>query len=109
VVPSAGRTSSDGGKGSLIYQDATHLHGPLGLVLTPGGNPITANGDAVNAGGTQNGLVEFTQKGTFVSEFQLDSGAPGGAFGIAISLQGDGVRFAAVDDDANTLNIWAVR
>jgi hypothetical protein len=104
-------TQKDNGTGRVIYQDNTHLHGPLGLVLAPNGNLITANGDAVNPGpnGTQNLLVEFTPAGQFVSEFQVDSGNGGGAFGLAITFGFDGVRFAAVDDDANTLEIWQLR
>jgi hypothetical protein len=109
VIPFAGVTTKDEGKGLPVYTDNTHLHGPLGLVLAPNGHLITANGDAVNPGGTQNALVEFTQFGQFVAQFQVDSGAPGGAFGLAASsgLHGD-FRFAAVDDDQNTLNIWDV-
>src|SRR5208337_488802 len=37
------RTSSDG-TGSVVYQDNAHLRGPLGLVLAPNGDLITANG-----------------------------------------------------------------
>jgi hypothetical protein len=37
----------DGGMGRLIYQDNTHLHGPLALALAPNGDLVTANGDAV--------------------------------------------------------------
>jgi len=44
---------------------------------------ITANGDAINPGGTQNALVEFTPQGQFVAEFQVDPGPGGGAFGLA--------------------------
>lgn len=101
-------TNRDNGTGKLIYQDSTHLHGPLGLALTPNGHLITANGDAVNPGpaGTQNLLVEFTPAGQFVSQFQVDPGPGGGAFGLAITFGFEGVRFAAVDDDANTLEIF---
>jgi hypothetical protein len=108
AIPNPLFTNKDNGTGKLIYQDSTHLHGPLGLALAPNGDLITANGDAVNPGpnGTQNMLVEFTPTGQFVSQFQVDPGAPGGAFGLAISLGLNGIRFAAVDDDANTLEIF---
>jgi hypothetical protein len=101
-------TNKDNGTGKVIYQDSTHLHGPLGLVLAPNGHLITANGDAVNPGpaGTQNLLVEFTPSGQFVSQFQVDPGPGGGAFGLAIGFGFEGFRFAAVDDDANTLEIF---
>jgi predicted RNA methylase len=53
--------------------------------------------------------VEFTRQGQFVANFQVDSGAGGGAFGIAVTGSEGRLRFAAVDDDQNTLNIWTVR
>lgn len=72
------------GKGTLIYQDSTHLHGPLALVLAPNGNLITANGDAVNPDSSHfSELTQFTRTGKFVSQFQVDSQI-GGAFGAAI-------------------------
>jgi hypothetical protein len=100
---------TDGGKGQVIYHDQTHLHGPLGLVLAPNGDLITANGDAVNAGGTQNALVEFTKNGVFLAQYQLDSGAPGGAFGIGIGTVNGKLTFAAADDVTNVLDVWTIR
>ena len=104
-------TNQDQGTGAVVYQDDMHLHGPVGLALAPNGHLIVANGDAQNPGppGTQNLLIEFTREGKFVAQFQVDSGNPGGAFGVAIAAGEDGLRFAAVDDDANTLDIWKVR
>ena len=102
------RTGS-AGTGFLVFADPIHLHGPLGLTLAPNGNLITANGDGVNAGGTQNDLVEFTEEGNLVATYQLDGGNPGAAFGIASAISQGSVRFAAVDDDLNTLTIWTVR
>jgi DNA-binding beta-propeller fold protein YncE len=107
-IPFAALTNQDANKGVLIYRDSTRLHGPLGLALAPNGDLITANGDAVFAGGTQNALVEFTPFGRFVAQYQLDSGPAGGAFGIAISSDPFDIRIAAVDDDQNTLDIWNV-
>jgi hypothetical protein len=49
----------------------------------PNGHLITTNGDAVNAIGTQNELVEFTEQGRLVAMYQLDPGAAGAAFGVA--------------------------
>lgn len=108
AVANARSRNTDAGTGRIAYQDDAHLHGPLGLSLAPNGNLIAANGDAVNPGGTQNALVEFTRDGVFVSQFQIDPGAAGGAFGIALDREGNVVRFAAVDDDQNTLNVWNV-
>lgn len=111
ALSDAASRSSSAGQGFVVYADQKQLHGPLGLVLGSNGNLITANGDAVNAGGTQNDLVEFTPQGFLVAEYQMDAGAPGGAFGVAISsaqaFPGLGsVRFASVDDDLNTVTIW---
>ena len=66
---------SGSGVGIVLYQDNAHLHGPPGLVLASNGHLITANGDAVNAGGTPSALVEFTLQGKFVAQVQLDMGA----------------------------------
>jgi DNA-binding beta-propeller fold protein YncE len=109
AISRASVTNQDVKQGQLIYQDSARLHGPLGLVLAPNGDLITANGDAINAGGTQNALVEFTQEGKFVAQFQIDSGAPGAAFGIALSSNPFNPIFAAVDDDQNQLDIWNVK
>jgi DNA-binding beta-propeller fold protein YncE len=69
AIADAGDRTSDGGTGFVVFADQQHLHGPLGLVLTPKGNLITANGDAVFAGGTQNDLVEFTPHGNLFATY----------------------------------------
>jgi hypothetical protein len=107
IGDAAARTSS-GGTGFLVFEDKKNLHGPLGLALAPNGNLITANGDAVFAGGTPNDLVEFTQDGSLVATHQLDGGAPGGAFGIAITSSSGTTSVAAVDDDLNALTLWTL-
>jgi hypothetical protein len=109
AIDHARAASKDSGTGRVVYTDNVHLHGPLGLALAPNGDLITANGDAVNAGGMQNELVEFTIGGQFVAQFQVDSGAAGGAFGLAFGRSDGEVRFAAVDDVQNTLDIWTLR
>jgi hypothetical protein len=106
AIGDAGDRSSSAGTGLMVFEDQTHLHGPLGLVLAPNGDLIAANGDAVNPGGTPNELVEFTPQGRLIAEYQMDAGAPGGAFGIASVVSQDSVRFASVDDDLNTVTIW---
>jgi uncharacterized protein (TIGR03118 family) len=106
AVSNAGSRTSDGGIGNLVYKDPFHLRGPLGLVLAPNGDLITANGDAVNPSATQTSeLVEFTPGGKFVGEFSVDPSA-GGAFGLAVSSTGGFLRLAAVDDNTNSLDIW---
>ena len=106
AIPGARTTARDNGKGTLVYRDSERLHGPLGLVFAPNGDLIAANGDTVNPGGAPNQLVEFTPQGRFVAQFQIDFGAPGAAFGIALGGSGQNIRFAAVDDDTSTLNVW---
>jgi DNA-binding beta-propeller fold protein YncE len=108
AIPNAAITQHDHGTGKLIVQNDPHLHGPLGLVLAPNGDLIVANGDAIMADANQpNELVEFTRKGQFVGQFQLDPGPnSGAAFGIALSTQDGQLRFAAVDDNTNTLHVW---
>jgi hypothetical protein len=108
AIPDARKRTSDAGMGSLIYQDNAHLHGPLALTLTPNGDLITSNGDAVNPDPSQpSELVEFTPQGQFVAELSVDP-APGSAFGLALEASGHQIRFAAVDDGTNNLDIWTI-
>ena len=79
------------------------LTDPLGLVLAPNGDILTANGGDGN-------LVETTPLGSEVAVKMLDtSPAPPGPngngtlFGIAVTGGQDGVEF--VDDGTNTLNL----
>jgi hypothetical protein len=100
--------TTDAGMGSLVYQDNAHLRGPLALTLTPNGDLITSNGDAINPDPTQpSELVEFTTKGQFVAERSVDSSS-GAAFGLALEASPDQIHFAAVDDALNTLDIWTI-
>jgi hypothetical protein len=97
------------GKGVLVFQDNAHLRGPLGLVLEPDGNLITANGDAFNTDTSQpSELVEFTPGGKFLDEFSLNSNL-GAAFGLAVTTVDGKIRFAAVNDATNQLDVWTVR
>jgi len=107
AIPSARKRATDAGMGDLISNDSAHLHGPLGLALAPNGDLLTSNGDAVNPDPNQlNEIVEFTATGQFVAEIQVDTtGTAGGAFGIALAKFGHTVKFAAVDDNFNSLEI----
>jgi uncharacterized protein (TIGR03118 family) len=106
AIDNAAGRASDAGMGTLVYQDAAHLRGPLGLVLAPNGDLIAANGDAVNPDPTQpSELVEFTPQGKFVGQFSIDA-SQGAAFGIAVSNVDGLLRFAAVEDATNSLDIW---
>jgi hypothetical protein len=109
AVADASDTPLDHGKGAVVVRDATHLHGPLGLVRAQNGDLISAQGDAVNPDANQpSEIVEFAADGRFVAEFSVDS-APGSAFGLALQQFGDGFRFAAVDDGVNQLDVWQVK
>jgi hypothetical protein len=107
AVSGAGNSQHDGSKGVLIYADNKHLHGPLGMTLGPNGHLFVANGDAVNADPKRpSEIVEFTPQGRFVAQFSIDP-APAGPFGIAFGQpQHEFVRFAAVDDNTNTVTVW---
>jgi hypothetical protein len=107
AIVGAGNLTSTAGAGARVYQDLTHLHGPLDLALTPDSHLLVANSDGRNADPNQpSELVEFNLDGDFLSEFSLDANN-GGAFGLAIHNLGHGaIRVAAVDDNQNTLNMW---
>jgi hypothetical protein len=107
-VPNAGHATSPVTKGTAVFADP-HLRGPLALVFAPNGHLLTANGDAVNADPTHpSEIVEFTKQGQFVREFNVDAGQ-GGAFGIATVLwRQAGFNFAAVDDVANDISVYAL-
>ena len=108
AIPNAVTRTSDDGKGSVVFDNA-NLRGPLGLVLAPNGDLITANGDAVNADPTQpSELVEFTPGGKFVGEFSIDP-ILGSAFGLAVTDVGGLLRLAAVDDTTNSLDVWTFK
>ena len=109
AIPQARRTQADAGMGTLVFQDDTHLHGPLALALAPNGDLLTAQGDAVNPDAAHpSEIVEFTPAGQFVAEFSVDP-APGSAFGLALATSGNTIRFAAVDDGLNVLDVWTIR
>jgi hypothetical protein len=108
AIAGAQARTTDAGKGTVIFKDQKHLHGPLALTLTPNGDLITSNGDAVNPDPKQpSELVEFTPEGRFVAELSVDS-APVSAFGLAVESSQSQIHFAAVDDNLNTLDIWTI-
>jgi hypothetical protein len=108
AINRAGELTQDGGPGTVIFQDPIHLHGPLDLVLAPNGHLLVANSDGSNADPNQpSEIVEFTTAGQFVTQFSVDPNN-GGAFGVNIHTLGGAVRFAAVDDNANSLLVSAI-
>jgi hypothetical protein len=107
AVPNASTTSGDHGKGTVVFADATHMHGPLGMVLAPNGNLIVANNDSVNIDTNQpSELVEFTTAGQFVGQFSLDP-LIDGPFSLAVESAGGELRFAALNNNQNTVSIWS--
>ena len=88
AVYDAGDRRHDGGVGKLIYQDAQHLHGALGMAMAPNGHLLVTNNDSINSDPNQpSELVEFTVEGEFVKEISLDP-TPGGSFGLAVEPLG---------------------
>lgn len=53
-------------------------------------------------------LVEFNRKGDLVGSFQVDPGAPGAAFGITLSIHDHKLEFVAVNDNANTVEVFTL-
>ncbi len=107
-VPNPLRAKTDAGTGTVIYQDSTHLHGPLALAQAPNGDLLSAQGDAINGDPNQpSEIVEFTPTGTFVAQVSLNS-AQGGAFGLALSSTGNSITVDAVNDITNTLEIFTI-
>ena len=91
---------------SLIFQDFTHLHGPLDMAILPNGHFVVANSDGSNVDPNQpSELVEYSPTGQFLGQMPVDPNN-GGAFGLAVNNMGWGtIRLAAVDDNQNTLHI----
>jgi hypothetical protein len=109
AISDAGDRKRDGGKGRIIYQDAAHLHGPLGMALAPNGHLLVSNNDAIHPDPNQpSEIVEFTTEGEFVSEISVDQNG-GGSFGLNVASFEDKTRFAFVDDNVNALSIWTLR
>jgi hypothetical protein len=106
AIANAGTTSADKGTGTVVYDDKAHQHGPMGLVLAPNGDLITANSDGVNVDPKQpSTLVELTTGGEFVSQFSIDP-SNGGAFRLTASATNDRLQLAAVNDNQSTVSVW---
>jgi hypothetical protein len=112
AIPGASTRSSPPTSGTgMMIATGGQLRGPLALVLAPNGDLITSNGDAVNADANHpSEIVELTKSGKFIGQFNVDP-APGGAFGIGISMVGGGdtARLAVVDDNTNNLMVFNQR
>jgi len=106
ALANASKLTSSSGTGLLVFSDATHLHGPLGLIIAPNGDLITANADpAAHVDPTQpSELVEFTTAGNFVRQFSIDPNT-GSAFAILNVGVGSANQFAYVDDFSSILTV----
>jgi hypothetical protein len=116
----AGHATSGLGKGQVIYDDQTVLHGPLGLIFAPNGHLITANADPTHfspSATDPSEIIEITPGGTFVRKFSIDPNA-GSAFAVDIN-DNDKDRddndkdrtfhqFVYVDDFVSNCTIWNV-
>jgi hypothetical protein len=111
AVPDAGHASSSVVKGTVIYQDAKHLHGALAMTMAPNGHLLVSNNDAMQINPDPNQpseIVEFTTNGEFVKEVSVDI-AEGGSFGLSTRVTGlNQAQLAAVDDNQNILIIWTL-
>ncbi len=112
AIPHASRTRTDHGVGTLIYQDAAHLFGPIGLALAPNGDLLTTNDYAVNTANEPSNqareLIEFTPSGQFVGELSLDPGVQGAAFQVVALKSGQTITVATLNDGANSLDVRTV-
>jgi hypothetical protein len=103
--------NSSGGKGTVIYTDATHLHGPLAMAEAPNGHLLVSNSDVINPNPhLPSEVVEFTKQGHFVTQLSMDP-AEGGSFGLAVNVLTVNINavesfFAAVNDNTATLIVW---
>jgi hypothetical protein len=108
AVQNAEKAKRSNGTGSIIYTDAKHLHGPLGMVMAPNGHFLVANNDAINSDPNQpSEIVEFTVTGQFITQLSVDP-SQGGSFGLAVNVKDDIATFAAVDDNTASLLIWTL-
>jgi hypothetical protein len=106
----AGHATGNLGKGQVVFDDQTVLHGPLGLIFAPNGDLITANADPTHFLPTATDpseIIEITPDGTFVRKFSIDPN-PGSAFAVDIN-NGDRLeQFLYVDDFVSSCTIWNV-
>jgi hypothetical protein len=105
----AGRATSSLGKGEVVFDDQTVLHGPLGLIFAPNGDLIIANADPTHflpSATDPSEIIEITPSGTFVREFSIDPN-PGSAFVVDINKKDDlFYQFVYVDDFVSNCTIW---
>jgi len=108
AVQNAATIGNSGSRGTVIYTDAHHLHGPLGMAEAPNGHLLVSNSDVINSDPNQpSEIVEFTIQGQFIKQLSVDP-AQGGSFGLAVNVNQSTSFFAAVDDNTATLTVWQI-
>ena len=106
AVQNAKKATGSNGTGNIIYSDAVHLHGALGMAMAPNGHLLVTNNDVINSDPNQpSEIVEFTVTGQFITQLSVDP-AQGGSFGLAVNVDDNIATFAAVDDNTASLLIW---
>ncbi len=106
AVQEAATRGNTGSTGTVIYSDATHLHGPLAMAEAPNGHLLVSNSDVINPNPhLPSEYVEFTKQGQFITQLSIDP-AQGGSFGLAVNSNGQESFLAAVDDNTATLIAW---
>jgi hypothetical protein len=107
----AGNATRDLGKGQVVYDDHTVLHGPLGLIFAPNGDLITANADPTHflpSATDPSEIIEITPGGRFVRKFSIDPN-PGSAFAVDINNKDRRFhQFVYIDDFVSNCTIWKV-
>jgi hypothetical protein len=107
AVQNAEKATGSNGTGTIVYTDATHLHGALGMAMAPNGHFLVTNNDAINGDPNQpSEIVEFTRTGQFITQLSVDP-SQGGSFGLAVNTNDHHIAtFAAVDDNTASLLIF---
>jgi hypothetical protein len=78
------------------------------MSISPLGHLLVSNNDVINPDPNQpSEIVEFTITGRFVKQLSMDPNL-GGSFGLNVSIEGVTSRFAGVDDNMSTLNVWTL-
>lgn len=105
----AGHATGNLGKGQVVYDDQTVLHGPLALLFAPNGDLITANADPAHfppSATDPSEIVEVTPGGSLVRKFSIDPN-PGAAFAVLIGNRDRrSHEFVYIDDFVSNCTIW---
>ena len=71
AVEDAAMRGNSEGRGRVIYTDAIHLHGPLGMAEAPNGHLLVSNSVVINSNPhLPSEIVEFTKQGVLLRNSQ---------------------------------------